>query len=167
MMKNPQCPSARKTGLVIQELPDELLVYDLDTNKAHCLNNTAAFVWKSCDGKTSVSEIAALLDLETESMVPEDLIWLAIDQLSENKLLEVDLRVNFNGQSRRAVIKKIGLASVIALPVIASLVAPQSALANVSCKCPALSNTECTAQASDGCGSVCDTNTGVCVTPGP
>jgi hypothetical protein len=160
MMKNPQYPSARKNGLVIQEMPDELLVYDLDTNKAHCLNNTAAFVWKSCDGKTSVSDMAALMDLESGSKVPEDLIWLAIDQLSENKLLEEDLRANFNGQSRRAVIKKIGLASVIAIPVIASLVAPPSALAATSCKCPGGNDVQCTSQA--GCPATCGPITRVC-----
>ena len=50
-MNNSQVPVARKQGLVVQEMPDEVLIYDLDTNKAHCLNQTAAFVWKSCDGK--------------------------------------------------------------------------------------------------------------------
>jgi hypothetical protein len=50
-MKSPQFPCARKAGLVIQDMPDEVLVYDLDTNKAHCLNKSAAFVWRSCDGK--------------------------------------------------------------------------------------------------------------------
>ncbi len=53
-MKHSQVPIARKEGLVIQEMPEEVLVYDLDTNKAHCLNQTAAFVWKSCDGKNSI-----------------------------------------------------------------------------------------------------------------
>ena len=46
-----QRPVARQEGLVIQEMPDEVLVFDLKTNKAHCLNETAAFVWKACDGK--------------------------------------------------------------------------------------------------------------------
>ncbi len=57
-MKSSQVPIARKEGLVIQEMPEEVLVYDLDTNKAHCLNQTAAFVWKSCDGRNSVAEKA-------------------------------------------------------------------------------------------------------------
>jgi hypothetical protein len=43
-------PEARKDGLVIQDLPEEILVYDLNTNKAHCLNQTAAYVWQACDG---------------------------------------------------------------------------------------------------------------------
>jgi hypothetical protein len=159
-MKNSQYPSARKSGLVIQEMPDEVLVYDLESNKAHCLNETAAFVWKSCDGKTSVSEIAALVDSKSGAKVSEDLVWLAIDQLSENNLLEEELRADFSGQSRREVIKKIGLATVIALPVIASLVAPRSALASTSCTCG--STPDCTLQGPP-CGTTCNTTAGICV----
>ena len=46
-------PLARKEGLVIQELPVEVLVYDLDRDKAHCLNETAAMVWRKCNGCSS------------------------------------------------------------------------------------------------------------------
>ena len=63
-MNNSQVPVARKQGLVVQEMPDEVLIYDLDTNKAHCLNQTAAFVWKSCDGKNTVERIAGMLEKE-------------------------------------------------------------------------------------------------------
>ena len=52
-------PTARKSGLVVQEMPDELLVYDTENNKAHCLNTTAAFVWKSCDGKKTARAVHA------------------------------------------------------------------------------------------------------------
>ena len=134
-MNNSQCPVARKSGLVVQEVPDEVLVYDLETNKAHCLNQSAAMIWKSCDGNTSVSEIAKLVETQAGGKVTEEFVWLAIDQLSENNLLEKQIRSSFEGTSRREVIKKIGLASMIAIPVIASLVAPQSALAAASCSC--------------------------------
>jgi hypothetical protein len=130
-MNSSQFPIARKSGLVIQEMPDEVLVYDLDSNKAHCLNQTAATVWKACDGNTSITEISRICGDSGN----EDLVWLAIDQLSENNLLEKSLTSNFKGQSRREVIKKIGLASVVAVPIIASLVAPQGALAATSCNC--------------------------------
>ena len=56
-MNNPNNPIARQNGLVVQEMPDEVLVYDLDTNKAHCLNGSAALVWKSCDGNNTVADI--------------------------------------------------------------------------------------------------------------
>lgn len=155
-MNKSQFPVARKSGLVVQDMPDEVLVYDLNSNKAHCLNQTAASVWKACDGKTSVSEMAAFFGEGAN----EDLVWLALDQLSENELLESELKTKFSGQSRREVIKKIGLASIIALPVIASLVAPQNALAAVSCFCTVPAN--CTVAPNIGCPAVTCNVSGIC-----
>ncbi|HVE55948.1 MAG TPA: PqqD family protein [Pyrinomonadaceae bacterium] len=158
-MKSSQVPVARKEGLVIQETSEEVLVYDLTSNKAHCLNQTAAFVWKSCDGNNSVPEITKLLENESGSAIPEDLIWLAIDQLNEKNLLEIELASSFAGRSRREVIKKIGLAAVVALPIVASLTAPTSALASTSCAC--VGSGDCLAQTT--CPSTVNCNpSGVC-----
>ena len=55
-------PKARSQQIVVQELPDETLVYDLKRHKALCLNRAAGLVWKRCDGQTSAPEIAALLE---------------------------------------------------------------------------------------------------------
>jgi len=153
-MKSPQFPCARKAGLVIQDMPDEVLVYDLDTNKAHCLNKSAAFVWRSCDGKTSISDIARLFEIQTGDKVSDDFVWLALDQLNENSLLESEVKASFAGKSRREVIKKIGLASVVALPIVASLVAPKSAMAAVSCAC--VTPGDCITQT--GCPSTANCN---------
>ena len=156
-MNNSQYPLARKSGLVVQEMPDEVLVYDLNSNKAHCLNETAAKIWKSCDGKTSIEEIATVFGKGNN----QDLVWLAIDQLSENDLLETGLTSKFKGRSRRDVIKKIGLASVVAVPVIASLVAPQNALAAQSCNC--VNNTQCSSGPNRGvCPSTICNPSGAC-----
>src|SRR6476620_10011863 len=138
MMKNPndpQNPVARQTGLVVQEMPDEVLVYDMDANKAHCLNRSAVLVWRSCDGTNSIKDIMRQFEATGGGRVTEDFVWLAIDQLNENGLLANEVAPRFKGQSRRQVLKTIGLASVVAIPVIASLVAPQNALANLSCSC--------------------------------
>ena len=67
--------------------------------------------------------------------VEETLVWLAIDQLNENNLLAKKIQVNFNGQTRREVIKKIGLAAVISLPIVSSLVAPTAAYAVFAAVC--------------------------------
>lgn len=128
---------ARHNGLVVQEMPDEVLVYDMDTNKAHCLNQSAAFVWKSCDGNNTVGDIVRQFEANGNGKVTEDFVWLAIDQLNENGLMDSKIAPRFEGQSRRQVLKTIGLASMVALPVIASLVAPQKALGSVSCTCSA------------------------------
>ena len=132
---DPQKPVARQTGLVVQEMPDEVLVYDMDTNKAHCLNRSAALVWRSCDGTNSISDITRQFEANGAGKVTEDFVWLAIDQLHENGLLASEVAPRFAGQSRRQVLKTIGLASVVAVPVIASLVAPQNALGALSCTC--------------------------------
>jgi hypothetical protein len=154
-MKSSQVPVARKEGLVIQETTEEVLVYDLTSNKAHCLNQTAAFVWKSCNGNNSIPEITRLFEKEVGSAVEEDLIWLAVDQLNEKNLLEAELASNLAGRSRREVIKKIGLATVVALPIVASLTAPTSALASTSCACvnPGACLTQTTCPSTSNCNS--------------
>lgn len=162
-MKNPQFPVARKTGIVIQEVPDEVLVYDLDANKAHCLNQTAALIWKACDGSRSVTDIAKYVELMADGNISDEFVWLAIDQLNENHLLENEIHSGFSGISRRDVIKKIGLSTMVAIPIIASLAAPSSALAALSCLCGA--DSECgPTTPNSGCPSpVCNTATGTCV----
>ena len=147
-MINSLIPTARKEGLVIQEMPDEILVYDLNTNQAHCLNRTAASVWKNCDGENSVTDIKLKLEKEFNSAIPEDFVWLAIDQLSKDKLLEKEIETKISGLSRREVIKRIGFASMAALPVVAMLSFPQNALA-VACPASICSNTA----GSGGCGA--------------
>jgi hypothetical protein len=137
-MSNSTNLQARTEGLVIQEMSDEVLVYDLNTNKAHSLNRTAASVWKKCDGKNSVSDIAALLESEFKTPVQEDLVWLAIDQLGKDDLLQAkQITSPISGMSRREVVKRIGLASVVALPIVASLIAPSTALAGTCSACTA------------------------------
>ncbi|MFN0277752.1 MAG: PqqD family protein [Pyrinomonadaceae bacterium] len=163
-MKNPndpQNPMARQTGLVVQEMPDEVLVYDLDTNKAHCLNESAAFIWSSCDGKNSVMDIVQQFESNGRGKVTEDFVWLAIDQLNENNLLENKVAPRFPGHSRRQVLKTIGLASMVAIPVIASLVAPNRAYAVANCACA--SNVQCGQPQNANCPSTTNcNNVGLC-----
>jgi hypothetical protein len=166
-MNNSQFPTARKSGLVVQEVPDEVLIFDLESNKAHCLNLTAATVWKSCDGKTSIQEIASILEKQSGKGVSDDVVWLAIDQLNDSNLLDKKVATKFAGQTRREVIKKIGLASVIAIPVVASLVAPKNAMANVSCICA--NGDDCTFPDFATCPSqnCCNTTTNTCTPQTP
>jgi len=160
-MKNSHFPIARKNGLVIQEVPGELLVYDLDSDKAHCLNETAAIVWNACDGNTSVSDIAAIVAATSKGEASDDLVWLAIDQLNENNLLAEELTPRFTGESRRDVLKKIGIGAMIALPIVASLAAPKSVLAASSCNCA--NNVDCQFQAGSCPTQVCSgVGTGFC-----
>lgn len=123
-------PIARKQGLVIQELPDEVLVYDLDRDRAHCLNQTAAFVWQRCNGRNTTAQIARTLGQQFDCAVDEKVIWLALDQLGRNHLLDRQPIPSAQmGMNRRAMVKALGLAAVIAVPVVTSIVAPTPAQA--------------------------------------
>jgi Coenzyme PQQ synthesis protein D (PqqD) len=147
-------PEARREGLVVQELSDEVLVYDSERNKAHCLNRTAALVWNHCDGNSSVAEMARAIAEETNERVDEDLIWLGVEQLSKKHLLRERARMpEFKtGISRREVMRRIGLTAAVALPVVTSIIAPTAAQA-ANCF---PSGTSCTASA-QCCSGVCST----------
>ena len=73
-----QRPLARKEGLLIERLPDEVLVYDLDRKKAHCLNGSAALIWNNCDGKTTVEAIRLILQQDAPGKVNGDVVWLGL-----------------------------------------------------------------------------------------
>jgi hypothetical protein len=129
-ISNTHHPKMRRQGLVVDELPDEVLVYDLERDQAHCLNRTAALVWQSCDGNTTPSEIARRLKLELDADGKKDsreeMVWLALDQLERNHLLEdaVAVPAQFARLSRRRMMRNLGLAAAIAVPLVTSIVAP-------------------------------------------
>ncbi|MEN3336011.1 MAG: hypothetical protein V7641_5376 [Blastocatellia bacterium] len=127
-----QMALARRQGLVVQELPDEVLMYDLKRHKAHCLNRTAAFVWNHCDGQTPVDEIAKLMETEWRTPVSEDAVWLALEQLSKADLLEerIILPTAKAGLSRRSAVRRLGFGAMLAVPVVMSLVSPAAAQAS-------------------------------------
>jgi hypothetical protein len=125
-------PKARKQGLIVRELPDEVLIYDRDRDKAHCLNQTAALVWKYCDGETSIPMMVQHLESDLKaSKVDEKIVWFALSQLDKDNLLEapVPLPSMMDGMSRRHMMRALGLAAVIAIPVVTSIVAPTPAQA--------------------------------------
>jgi hypothetical protein len=119
-------PAARQARLVVQELPDEVLIYDLDRDKAHCLNQTAAFIWKHCDGRTTPAELAQRFEKEFGTIADEAMIWLALDQLEKFNLLEGRLErpAVLNRLSRRTLMRSMGLAAMIAVPLVTSMSIP-------------------------------------------
>lgn len=127
-----QLPVARRERLLIEELPDEVLVYDLDRKKAHCLNRTAALIWNHCDGKTSVKELGSMLQQQSEGIVEEDVVWFGLDQLRKARLIEGPLVMPTSKErvTRRELVKKIGLA--VSIPAIVSVLAPKASAA-LSC----------------------------------
>ena len=131
-------PQAKSENIVVNTLKDEVLIYDLSTNQAFCLNETASHVFNACDGKTTFDE------LQSRYGYPDELIFLALDGLKKNALLADEYHSPFAGLNRREVIRRVGLASMVALPVISGLVAPTPAMAQ---------STACTTGVSQGQGN--------------
>jgi len=155
-------PRARQDELVVEELPDETLVYDLKRHKARCLNRTAALVWQHCDGQSSVAEVAGLLEEQLATPTDEAVVWMALDRLSKAHLLSepVKLPGDRTQYSRRNMLRTLRRAAGISLllPVIESIVAPLAA-AQGSClsaaACNASSQPFCTGQPICGSATNC------------
>lgn len=122
-------PQARKDGLLIEMLPDEVLVYDLDRKKAHCLNQTAGLIWNHCDGQTSVEEMAIVLQQHSNARVDQDVVWFGLDQLRRARLIETPLvtPTDKSRLSRRELVKRIGL--TVSIPLVLSILAPKASAA--------------------------------------
>jgi Coenzyme PQQ synthesis protein D (PqqD) len=150
-------PQARTTEIVTKDMPDEVLVYDLKTHKAHCLNQTAAAVWKHCDGKTSVTEIAMLLKRDLNPTVDEAAVWLAVERLSRAQLLEEQVTVPqvSSRLSRRNAMRQLGLGTAVALPLVMSIVAPTAMAGASVCFTPTGRPEGCDCAAQSECNSGC------------
>ncbi|MEK6302350.1 MAG: PqqD family protein [Acidobacteriota bacterium] len=158
MKREHSAPEARKEGLIVHPISEEVLVYDLDRHKAHSLNKTAALVWNRCDGKTSVAELAQCLGDELKAPVDQDVVWLALDQLAKARLLHEHTPMSQKpGLSRRELIKRIGVGGAMALPLITSIIAPTAAQAATQCSSVVCSAGICPT------GCICAANGSPCV----
>jgi hypothetical protein len=146
-------PKARSGELVVEELDGEVLVYDLESHRAHCLNGASALVWRACDGTKTVPELTSLV----EGSIPgwdEDTTNYALAQLSRRHLLVDPLPAPERTLTRRDIFRKAaigGLAVGVGIPIVKSIVAPTPAHA-ASCL-----------PTGSGCSSSAQCCSGLCV----
>ncbi|MBD2663364.1 hypothetical protein B6N60_03242 [Richelia sinica FACHB-800] len=139
-------PVARTENLLLQDIGNELIIYDQKNNSSHCLTPIAARVWELSNGQNTVNEIANKLekefDLPTNSDVDvRGLVWLTLEELERYSLIKEYLKqpttVEIAGMSRRKVIKTATLVGGFAIgsmfPLVKSIVAPEPAMAG-SCQ---------------------------------
>lgn len=125
-------PTARREGIVTKEVEGELLIYDRETDRAHCLDATAAAIWTRCDGHTSVTEITRAVSKSMRMRVDQRLVHFALNQFNTHRLL-----VGYEASgppaslTRRAIVRKLGV-GIALIPIITSINVP-SAFAAISC----------------------------------
>jgi len=125
----------RDEGLVIVELPEETLVYDRQHTQAHCLNRTAAAVWRACDGRTGTDEIAAQAARTLDAHVSLEMVDGALDRLDRAHLLAAGSSLRAEDQSSRAKLTRRAIVAGVAValaPVVISMLAPKPAAAATS-----------------------------------
>jgi hypothetical protein len=132
-------------GLLIEEVGREVVVYNLEGYRVHCLNEQAVQIWKLCGGTRTLKQIAVEVDIALDPTSREIVVGSAIAQFESLGLIEP-----FAGApaliSRRDMARRIGVgAAVAAVPIITSMMAP---LAHAAATCvpkggPCTLNTQC------------------------
>lgn len=120
-------PKIRDKNIVVQNLKNEILIYDLAIDKAYCLNETAAAIYQNCDGVTTFDELRR----KSRKDISDEVIWLAIEELSKQNLLAEKME---SGVSRRSLLQKAAFSAVV-LPLISMIIAPRAAQAQSGGNC--------------------------------
>ncbi len=155
-------PQARRDGIIIKDFEGEVLVYDLERDQAHCLNSLAGKIWRHCDGRSTLSEIAASLSHQGGAPVDDGVVLLGLEELRRSHLLlepkTPSQWFQVAGMSRREAVRRIGLGAAVALPLVASMVVPTAVEAAVSCggRCKACNT------AAECCNGVCTSGLSGC-----
>jgi hypothetical protein len=128
-------PDARSEGLLCEHVGRETVVYDTETAEAHCLKPVAASVFTHCDGKRSIAEISALVSRHLDDDVSVEAVEDAVAQLHEHGLLKEAADSDVFTISRRQMLRRTATVggAAMAVPLIASAVAPIPAFATATC----------------------------------
>jgi hypothetical protein len=127
-------------NLSLQQVGDEILVYDERRHVAFCLDRVASAVWTLCDGEHSLECMADVLTEKLAQPVNEDGVLFALAQMERDGLLqpeqaeaELPTLGMLSSVSRRSMMARIGAGAVMMLPVIAAVMAPKAAQAYSGC----------------------------------
>jgi hypothetical protein len=80
-------PLARTTDVSTESVEDELRVYDEQLEVGYVLNETAAVVWRNCNGKRTLKDLVSIVSEELGTEADEDMILMALDKLAQHGLL--------------------------------------------------------------------------------
>ena len=124
-------PVARTENLHAEQLPDELIVYDTASQKAHCLSPAAAAVWRNCNGQRTAEDISVQL-LKEGIGADKEMVWMILHRLSKLNLLaeKIVLPQDAILSSRRDLIKKVAVAGGMLAVLTATIAAPTVARAS-------------------------------------
>ena len=124
-------PRARTNRLVTRDLGDELLVYDLERHKAYCLNRVAMEVFRHCDGETTIPDMARRIGNALGLTVDEQAVRLGLVRLEKAHLLDSPVAQILH-TSRREMLRTLGRAAAVVVPLVTAITVPTSAQAQAT-----------------------------------
>lgn len=111
-------PRARTDGLVLQEVQEEIIVYDPKSDETHLLNKTAALVWKASDGKHTIAALAHMVAHATNTVPNEEIVRYSLAQLQRKGLLAATVETgSVSTMTRRQFLGKFAVA-VAVVPIV-------------------------------------------------
>jgi len=125
-------PRARTSRLVTRDLGDELLVYDLERHKAYCLKQEAMKVFRHCDGETTIPDMALRISNALGLPVDEQAVRLGLVRLEKARLLDSPVAPILH-TSRREMLRTLGRAAAVVVPLVTAITVPTSAQAASGC----------------------------------
>lgn len=121
-------PKARSSGLVVEEVVDEVLVYELETHQARLLSPQTAKIWRLCDGQQTIEDIAeelAVAQSVVEETIKELFAFELLDASPEKSVADGECA----DLSRRSVLTQGAAATLFAAPAIVTISIPTAAAA--------------------------------------
>jgi hypothetical protein len=163
----------RTRRVLVEELGDEVVLYDLDDDRAHLLSPNVARVWHAADGTRTVRHLRSAVVAETPAQ-SEFIVWDALEQLAAASMIQGSLIMpgRPGGMTRRTILKRLALTAV-AIPVITTIVSPTPAAAltcGQTCQLNGASPTPCLGEGNTGAGNCrCSklSGSGTCLTCRP
>jgi len=128
-----ELPSTRfkQKKLIARPIDDELLLFNEETNTAHCLNGIAGEMWKACERQSSVADVAAALHTRWPDM-DKEVVQASLSRMAAAGLLEETIDEEIS-TGRRDLIRKLGFAAAAVLPIVVTSVLIPPAAAAASC----------------------------------
>lgn len=119
-------PRARREGITVQSVKDEIILYDSGKDETHLLNQTSAIVWKLCDGTHTILEMAERVGQATGTAPNPELVHFALSQMERKGLMADGFEPSLTGTlTRRQFLTKFALAAAV-VPIVQTMRVPSA-----------------------------------------
>ena len=130
MSKTVDSLKPKRKDVLSRQIGNELVVYDTETHQAHCLDKTAAMIWRACDGTTTVIRLVGNVQKRVPQFDRASLLAGLVELQKAGLLTPGSFPDEETGsRSRREIIREVAKAAALALPAIVSILVPTPAMA--------------------------------------